>query len=168
MRTAKYRPVLSSERAPQARPLVREGALHEEASTCRTKESLKLGHGPQRAARHQDILADWLSVANSIATSAISSLGSETGTLLSRKWVLGQWSVSEQDNTVVASQLLLPTIGRNKQPSASWCPDTPHIFGKDWDKVKSVTISRLRPFQRMKWSGWLHRKKNEDGERGGR
>jgi hypothetical protein len=48
----------------QTRTLVREGALHEEASTCQTKEHVKSGHGPQRAARHQDMLADWPSVAN--------------------------------------------------------------------------------------------------------
>jgi hypothetical protein len=42
----------------QTHPLVREGPLHEEASTCLTKEHVKSGHGPQRAARHQDILAD--------------------------------------------------------------------------------------------------------------
>jgi hypothetical protein len=49
----------------QTRPLVREGALHQEASTCQTKEHVKSGHGSQRAARHQDILADWPSAANS-------------------------------------------------------------------------------------------------------
>jgi hypothetical protein len=46
-------------------PLVREGALHQEASTCQTKEHVKSGHGPQRAAWHQNRLADWPSVANS-------------------------------------------------------------------------------------------------------
>jgi hypothetical protein len=49
----------------QTRPLVREGALHEEGSTCQTKEHVKSAHGPQRAARHQDVPADWPSVANS-------------------------------------------------------------------------------------------------------
>jgi hypothetical protein len=48
----------------QTRALVREGALHEEASTCQTKEHIKSGHGPQRAAWHHDVLADWLSLAN--------------------------------------------------------------------------------------------------------
>jgi hypothetical protein len=42
----------------QTRPLVREGALHEEASICQTKEHVKCVHGPQRGARHQDILTD--------------------------------------------------------------------------------------------------------------
>jgi hypothetical protein len=41
----------------QTRPLVREGALRQEASIYQTKEHVKSGHGPQRAARHQDILA---------------------------------------------------------------------------------------------------------------
>jgi hypothetical protein len=49
----------------QTRPLVREGALLEEENVCQTKEHVKSGHGPQRAARHQDILADRPSVANS-------------------------------------------------------------------------------------------------------
>jgi hypothetical protein len=48
----------------QTRPLVKEGVLHDEESTRETKEHVKSGHGPQRAARHQDILADWPSVAN--------------------------------------------------------------------------------------------------------
>jgi hypothetical protein len=34
----------------QTRPLVKEGALHEEGSTYQTKEHVKSGHGPQRAA----------------------------------------------------------------------------------------------------------------------
>jgi hypothetical protein len=55
----------------QTRPLVREGALHEEASTCQTKEHVKSGHGPQGAARHQDRLNDWPSVANSTALHSI-------------------------------------------------------------------------------------------------
>jgi hypothetical protein len=46
-------------------PLVREGALHEEASTCQTKEHVKSGHEPQGAVRHQDMLTDWPSVAYS-------------------------------------------------------------------------------------------------------
>jgi hypothetical protein len=45
MRTAKYRPVLSSERTPN-----RKKQVH--------------GHGLQRTARHQDLLAGWPSVAN--------------------------------------------------------------------------------------------------------
>jgi hypothetical protein len=49
----------------QTRPLVREDALHEEASTCQTKERVKSDHGLQRAARNQGVLADWPSVANS-------------------------------------------------------------------------------------------------------
>jgi hypothetical protein len=49
----------------QTRPLVRVGALHDEGSTCQTKEHVKSGHGPQRVARHQDVLDDWPSVANS-------------------------------------------------------------------------------------------------------
>jgi hypothetical protein len=48
MCTAKYRPVLSSERAPYMKKEVHD-------------------HGPQRAARHHDVLADWPSVANSTA-----------------------------------------------------------------------------------------------------
>jgi hypothetical protein len=42
----------------QTRPLVREGALNEEATICETKEHVKSGHGPQRAARHRDVLSD--------------------------------------------------------------------------------------------------------------
>jgi hypothetical protein len=42
----------------QTCPLVREGTLHKEASTRQTKEHVKPGHGPQRVARHQDVLAD--------------------------------------------------------------------------------------------------------------
>jgi hypothetical protein len=40
------------------RPLIREGALHEETRTCQTEETLKSGHGPQKEARHQEELAD--------------------------------------------------------------------------------------------------------------
>jgi hypothetical protein len=40
------------------RPLVREGALSEEERTCQTEERVKSGHDPQRAARHQNLLAD--------------------------------------------------------------------------------------------------------------
>jgi hypothetical protein len=42
----------------QISPLVREGALHNDTSKCQIKGNLKSSHGPQRAARHQDILAD--------------------------------------------------------------------------------------------------------------
>jgi hypothetical protein len=48
----------------ETRHLVREDALHEEASKYVTKENLKSGHGPQELA-NQDELADWPSVANS-------------------------------------------------------------------------------------------------------
>jgi hypothetical protein len=41
----------------QIRPLVREGALHEEASTCQTKEHVKCGRGPKKSAHCQDELA---------------------------------------------------------------------------------------------------------------
>jgi hypothetical protein len=54
----------------QTRPLIKEGALHEDESKCQTKENLKLGHGPQRAARHRDELADWPSVADSTSQSS--------------------------------------------------------------------------------------------------
>jgi hypothetical protein len=55
----------------QTRPLVRKRARHQEASTCQTKELVKSGHGLQRAARHQDVLADGLSVANLAALHSI-------------------------------------------------------------------------------------------------
>jgi hypothetical protein len=42
----------------QTRPLVKEDALHEEASTCQTNENVKSGHGRQRAVPHQDELGD--------------------------------------------------------------------------------------------------------------
>jgi hypothetical protein len=32
----------------QTRPLVRDGALHDETRTCQTEENLKSGHWPQR------------------------------------------------------------------------------------------------------------------------
>jgi hypothetical protein len=47
-----YRRVLSSERALQ----------EEEQLSGKRKEKEKSGHGPQRGARHQDILTDRLSV----------------------------------------------------------------------------------------------------------
>jgi hypothetical protein len=52
----------------QTHPLLREGALHEETSKYQTKGNLKSGNGPQRAAQHQDKLANWPSVANSTPT----------------------------------------------------------------------------------------------------
>jgi hypothetical protein len=39
-------------------PLVREGALHEEARNYETKENLKSGHGPKMGARHEEELVD--------------------------------------------------------------------------------------------------------------
>jgi hypothetical protein len=38
----------------QTRPLVKEGTQHEKGSIFQTEEHVKSGHGPQRAARHQD------------------------------------------------------------------------------------------------------------------
>jgi hypothetical protein len=57
MGPSRLRPVSDVHYKIQASPLAREGALHEGAITCQTKEHVKSGHGPQRTARHQDILA---------------------------------------------------------------------------------------------------------------
>jgi hypothetical protein len=48
----------------QIHPLVREGAQRRSAKqfSGKRKEKVKPGHEPQRGARHQDILTDWLSV----------------------------------------------------------------------------------------------------------
>jgi hypothetical protein len=45
----------------QTRPLVREGATRRRAKQLSDKrnEKVKSGHGPQRGARHQNILTDW-------------------------------------------------------------------------------------------------------------
>jgi hypothetical protein len=44
----------------QTRPLVREGAQKRRAKqfSGKRKKKVKSGHGPQRGARHQDILTD--------------------------------------------------------------------------------------------------------------
>jgi hypothetical protein len=44
----------------QTSPLVREGVPRQRAKqfSCKRKEKVKSGHGPQRGARHQDILTD--------------------------------------------------------------------------------------------------------------
>jgi hypothetical protein len=48
----------------QTRPLVRVGAPRQSAKQLSGKDMKKekSGHGPQRGARHQDILTDWPSV----------------------------------------------------------------------------------------------------------
>jgi hypothetical protein len=43
----------------QTRPLVREGAPKQ--LSAKRKEKVRYGHGPQRGARHQDILTDYQS-----------------------------------------------------------------------------------------------------------
>jgi hypothetical protein len=45
--TTKYRPIVLSERVSQAKQF-----------SGKRKEKRKFGHGPQRGARHQDILTD--------------------------------------------------------------------------------------------------------------
>jgi hypothetical protein len=44
----------------QTRPLVKEGALGRTTTKQRKKKKIKSGHGPQRGARYQDELVDWL------------------------------------------------------------------------------------------------------------
>jgi hypothetical protein len=56
MGTSQLWPVSDVHYKIQTRPLVREGTLHEEGRRRQTKEHVKSGHGPQRAARHQDRL----------------------------------------------------------------------------------------------------------------
>jgi hypothetical protein len=48
----------------QTRPFAKEGAPRRRAKqfSGKRKEKVKSGHGPQRGARHQDILTDWPSV----------------------------------------------------------------------------------------------------------
>jgi hypothetical protein len=55
------------------RPLVREGALHDETRTFQTKEHLKSGHGPQRGSHHEEELVYWPSVAKSTSASSTST-----------------------------------------------------------------------------------------------
>jgi hypothetical protein len=52
----------------QIRPLVREGAPRRRAKqfSGKRKEKVKYGHGPQRGARHQDILTDCPTVSRKV------------------------------------------------------------------------------------------------------
>jgi hypothetical protein len=63
----------------QTRPLVRQGAPRRRAKqfSGKIKEKVKFGYGPQRGARHQDILTDWMTVSHNV-TSTSASTSSQT------------------------------------------------------------------------------------------
>jgi hypothetical protein len=80
----------------QTCPLIREGALHEERITCQTKEHVGSGHGPQRAARHQDILVDLRFKFSYTPPREVSLCSSRSSSYFQLLESSSSWSLSQQ------------------------------------------------------------------------